>query len=104
MAVFNRLTGATLATMLTLAKPGETIIGVSASHSHPSVIRAAGHAGAKFVDTAGREAFQQAFERETRVAMVAMTRLAVTYEVLPVDAIRIIVKTAHARNVPVYVA
>lgn len=103
VAVFNRLTGATLATTLTLAKAGDTVIGVSASHSHPSVIRAAAHVGAKFVDTAGLEAFQKAFERETRVAMVAMTRLAVTYEVLPVDAIRMIVKTAHARNVPVYV-
>src|SRR2546430_5815747 len=42
--VFNRLTGATLATHLTLAKPGDVIIGVAASHIHPSVIRAAAHA------------------------------------------------------------
>jgi hypothetical protein len=34
-AVFNRLTGATMATHLTLVKPGEVVIGVSASHSHP---------------------------------------------------------------------
>jgi hypothetical protein len=29
------------------------VIGVSASHSHPSVVPAAGHVGARFVDTAG---------------------------------------------------
>jgi len=34
-ALFNRLTGATLATHLTLVKPGDVVIGVSASHSHP---------------------------------------------------------------------
>ena len=35
IAVFNRLTGATMATHLTLVKPGEVVIGVSESHSHP---------------------------------------------------------------------
>jgi L-seryl-tRNA(Ser) seleniumtransferase len=103
IAVFNRLTGATLATTLTLTKPNDTVIGVSASHSHPSVIRAAKHAGTTFIDTAGLKAFREAFEREQRVAMVALTRLAVTYEVLPLDAIRTIVKLAHDRKVPVYV-
>jgi len=43
IAVFNRLTGATLATHLTLVKPGDAVIGVSVSHSHPSVLRAARH-------------------------------------------------------------
>jgi L-seryl-tRNA(Ser) seleniumtransferase len=35
VAVFNRLTGATMATHLTLVKPGDVVIGVSATHSHP---------------------------------------------------------------------
>src|SRR5439155_1630998 len=43
IAVFNRLTGATLATHLTLVKPGDAVIGVSVSRSHPSVLRAAAH-------------------------------------------------------------
>src|SRR5207302_11399242 len=34
-AVFNRLTGATMATHLTLVRPGDVVIGVSESHSHP---------------------------------------------------------------------
>jgi len=103
VAVFNRLTGATLATHLTLVNPGDVVIGVSASHSHPSVIRAAAHAGAKFVDTRGADAFARALEREAGVAMVALTRLAVTYELLPVEAIRAVVKLAHDHGVPVYV-
>lgn len=103
VAVFNRLTGATLATHLTLVKPGDVVIGVSASHSHPSVVRAAAHVGARFIDTTGVDAFTRAIERETRVAMVVLTRLAVTYELMPVEAIRTVVKLAHDRGAPVYV-
>lgn len=101
-AVFNRLTGATLATHLTLVKPGDVVIGVSASHSHPSVIRAARNAGANFIDTAGLDAFAKTIERESRVALVDLTRLAVTYELLPLEAIRAVVKLAHDKGAPVY--
>src|SRR2546428_3419404 len=95
IAVFNRLTGATLATHLTLVKPGDAVIGVSASHSHPSVLRAAAHVGARFTDTTGLEEFKQALAREPKVALVDLTRLAVTYELLPVDAIQTIVALPH---------
>jgi L-seryl-tRNA(Ser) seleniumtransferase len=101
-AVFNRLTGATLATHLTLVNPGDVVVGVSASHSHPSVIRAARHAGATFIDTSGLDPFAETLEREPRVALVDLTRLAVTYELLPLDAIRTIVKLAHDKGAPVY--
>jgi L-seryl-tRNA(Ser) seleniumtransferase len=101
--VFNRLTGATLATHLTFVKPGDVVIGVSASHSHPSVIRAAAHVNCKFTDTAGLDEFQKAIERESRVGMVDLTRLAVTYDLLPVEAIRTIVKLAHDKGAIVYV-
>ncbi len=103
VAVFNRLTGATLAVHLTLVKPGDAVIGVSASHSHPSVIRAAAHVGARFTDTAGLDEFTRALDRESRVTLVDLTRLAVTYELLPVDAIRTIVKLAHDKGALVYV-
>ena len=103
VAVFNRLTGATLATHLTLVKPGDVEIGVSASHSHPSVVRAAAHAGTTFIDTAGLDAFTRAIEREPRVALVVLTRLAVTYDLMPVDAIRTVVKLAHDKGARVYV-
>lgn len=103
IAVFNRLTGATLATHLTLVKPGDVVIGVSASHSHPSVIRAAAHVGARFIDTAGLDEFTKTIERENKVALVDLTRLAVTYELLPVEAIQTIVKLAHEKGALVYV-
>jgi L-seryl-tRNA(Ser) seleniumtransferase len=103
VAVFNRLTGATLATHLTLVQPGDVVIGVSASHSHPTVIRAARLAGARFVDTAGADDFARALEREAKVALVVLTRLAVTYELMPLEAIRTVVKLAHDRNARIYV-
>src|SRR5262245_2536552 len=102
-ALFNRLTGATYATHLTLVKPGDVVLGVSASYSHPSVVRAAAQAGAKLVDTRGVDAFADALDRESGVALVVMTRLAVTYEILSVRDIEKIVGLAHARRVPVYV-
>ena len=103
VAVFNRLTGATMATHLTLVKPGDAVIGVSASHSHPSVVRAAHHVGSRFVDVSGLAAFREALDKEDKVALVDLTRLAVTYELLPVDTIRTIVKLAHEKGALVYV-
>jgi L-seryl-tRNA(Ser) seleniumtransferase len=103
VAVFNRLTGATLATHLTLVRPGDAVIGVSASHSHPTVIRAAAQAGARFVDTVGIEAFARALEHEPAVTLVVLTRLAVTYELMDLPAIRTVVKLAHDRGARVYV-
>ncbi len=102
VAVFNRITGATLATFLVLVKPGETVIGASATISHPSVIRAGRHVGARFIDTSGADAFQRALDSEERVAMIALTRLSTTYDLLPLSDIRRIVDGAHARKVPVY--
>jgi L-seryl-tRNA(Ser) seleniumtransferase len=103
VAVFNRLTGATMATHLTLVKPGDVVIGVSATHSHPSVVRAAGHVGARFIDTAGLGAFRDAIATERSVALVVLTRLAVTYDLLPLEAIETIVRLAHDKGALVYV-
>ena len=103
VALFNRLTGATYATHLTLVKPGDVVIGVSASYSHPSVVRAVAQAGATLIDTAGVDQFAATLEREARVALVVMTRLAVTYEIMPTEQLQHVVHLAHARGVPVYV-
>jgi L-seryl-tRNA(Ser) seleniumtransferase len=102
VAVFNRLTGATMATHLVLVKPGDVVIGVSESHSHPSVVRAADQAGARFIDTAGVAAFRDAITTE-RPSLVVLTRLAVTYDLMPVEAIRTVVRIAHDRSALVYV-
>jgi L-seryl-tRNA(Ser) seleniumtransferase len=103
VAVFNRLTGATMAAHLTLVKPGDVVIGVSASHSHPSVVRAAEHVGARFVDTAGIAAFRDVIAAERSVALVVLTRLAVTYDLLPLEAIETIVRLTHDKGTLVYV-
>src|ERR1700722_18290575 len=103
VAVFNRLTGATIATHLTLVKPGEAVIGVSATHSHPSVVRAAGHAGARLTHTAGLVVFRATTATERSVALVVLTRLAVTYDLLPLEAIETIVRLAHDKGALVYV-
>jgi L-seryl-tRNA(Ser) seleniumtransferase len=103
VAVFNRLTGATMATHLTLVKPDDVVIGVSASHSHPSVVRAARHVRARFIDTAGLGAFRDTIATERSVTLVVLTRLAVTYDLLPLDAIETIVRLAHDKGALVYV-
>jgi L-seryl-tRNA(Ser) seleniumtransferase len=103
VAVFNRLTGATMATHLTLVKPGDVVVGVSASHSHPSVVRAAQHVGAQFIDTAGLAAFRDAIGNERSVALVVLTRLAVTYDILPLETIETIVRLARDKGALVYV-
>jgi len=103
VAVFNRLTGATMATHLTLVRADDVVIGVSASRSHPSVVRAAGHVGARFIDTAGLAAFRDAVAAERSVALVVLTRLAVTYDLLPLEAIETIVRLAHEKGALVYV-
>lgn len=101
--LFNRLTAATLATHLALVAAGDTVIGVSPSHSHPTVIRAARHIGARFVDTSSVDGFGQALEREGRVTLVALTRLAVTYDLFPLETLRSVVRLAHDRGALVYV-
>jgi len=103
IAVFNRLTGATMATHLTLVKPGDVVIGVSESHSHPSVVRAADHSRARFIDTAGLAAFRDAMAVERSVALVVLSRLAVTYDLMPIAAIRAIVRLAHDKGALVYI-
>ncbi len=102
-ALFNRLTGATYATHLTLVKPGDVVIGISASYSHPSVVRAVEQAGATLRDTKSLAEFKSVLEAESRVGLVVMTRLAVTYEIMPEAELRQVVKLAHDRGVPVYV-
>ena len=78
----NRVTAATVATHLTMVKPGQTVIGVSPSYSHPTVIRATNLAGAKFVGTTGVGEFSSALRTEKNVSLVVLTRLAVTYDIL----------------------
>lgn len=96
VAVFNRLTGATMATHLALVKHGDVMIGVSKSYSHPSVMRATSQARARFIDTAGLTAFRNAIATE-RAVLVVLTWLAVTYDLMPLDAISAVIRLAHEK-------
>jgi L-seryl-tRNA(Ser) seleniumtransferase len=93
--VFNRQTAAIMMATRVLAGPGQTVIGVSATGSHPCVIRGAKYAGADFIDTIGIGQFEKAMNETENVALVSMTRLAVSYEILGLKEIEKIVKLAH---------
>ena len=67
------------------------------------MVRAAHHVGARFVDVSGLAAFKEAIAQEPKVALVDLTRLAVTYELLPIEAIRTIVELAREKGAIVYV-
>jgi L-seryl-tRNA(Ser) seleniumtransferase len=101
--LFNRVTAAVTATHLALVRPGDVVVGVSAGYSHPSVVRAAAHAGARFIDTQSVDAFAETLEQEPEVALVALTRLAVTYDILSADDIREIVRLAREKGSVIYV-
>jgi len=58
-------------------------------------------AGARFIDTAGLAAFRDAIATE-RPSLVVLTRLAVTYDLMPIDAIRTVVRLAHDKGALVY--
>ncbi|MGV6874972.1 hypothetical protein ACUSIJ_20060 [Pseudochelatococcus sp. B33] len=103
IAVFNRLTGATLATFLTLVKAGDTVLGITPTHSHPSVIRGARHVNANFIDASGVDEFERVLDREESVSLVVLTRLATTYDMMPIPDVDRVVKASHARGIPVYV-
>ncbi len=94
--LLNRQTAAILAATLTMVRPGDTVIGVSPTYSHPCVVRAAKRAGASFVDTVGYAAFEAALKDHPRPAMVALTRLAVSYDILPEVDLQRVVERAHA--------
>ncbi len=107
MMMFNRQTAAVLTAMLEMAAPGDTVIGASPTYSHPCVIRATKRAGAKFVDTVGVSAFGEALDAaraagET-VSVVALTRLAVSYEIMPVRDIEKIIEMARVAGARILV-
>lgn len=79
------------------------MIGVSESHSPPWVTRAAAHAGARFIDTKGLAAFRNTMAAQPTVALVVLTRLAVTYDLMPVEALGKIVRLAHDKGALVYI-
>ncbi|MEM7221615.1 MAG: hypothetical protein AAF495_01465 [Pseudomonadota bacterium] len=101
--MLNRVTAGLLVAAEILIEPGERVIGVSARYSHPAVVRAVAHAGGQFTDTAGLGAFRAALASGAPVSTVVLTRLAVSYEILPEAEIREIVRLAKAAGARILV-
>ncbi len=96
--VANRTTAGLVAAMQVLVEPGATVVGFSAGYSHPAVRRAVRLAGGSLVDVD-----DAADLRLDDAALLVLTRLAVTYEVLDLDAIERAVAAAGDAGVPVFV-
>jgi L-seryl-tRNA(Ser) seleniumtransferase len=98
--VANRTTAGLVAAMQVLVRPGATVLGFSAGYSHPAVGRAVRLAGGTLVDV--RDTSELA-ERIDAAALLVLTRLAVTYEALPLEEILRATKLAREAKVPVFV-
>jgi L-seryl-tRNA(Ser) seleniumtransferase len=99
----NRLTAATFAVHLTLVRPGDVVVGVSPTYTHPTVLRSAAQVGARFLEAGDVAQLDRVLAREERVSLVVLTRLAVTYDLLPLPAVRRAVELARAKGARVYV-
>ena len=87
--VANRMTAAVVAAMQALVRPGARVVGVSPSYTHPAVVRAVRLAGGEFEEGG---AINDAH-------LVVLTRLAVTYDALPLAEIERVME----HGVPVFI-
>lgn len=101
--VFNRLTAALLTAADVMINPGDVVIGVSPRYSHPAVTRAVAHGGGIFTDTTGLGAFKETMDAAEKVDIVFVTRLSVTYEILPEADLYEIVRIARDRGAQIIV-
>ncbi len=97
----NRMTAATTSAFLELVEPGDTVAGVAPNTSHASVVRAADHVGADFVDAGSLDELEGALETGD-VSLVALSRMDVTYNHFEADEARDIVEAAHDAGARVY--
>jgi len=101
--VFNRLTAALLTAADVMINPGDVVIGVSPRYSHPAVTRAVAHGGGIFTDTTGLGAFKETMDAAEKVDIVFVTRLSVTYEILPEADLYEIIRIARDRGAQIIV-
>jgi L-seryl-tRNA(Ser) seleniumtransferase len=91
--VANRLTAAMVAAMQVLVRPGDTVVGVSPTYTHPTVVRSVELAGGEFRDGGPLEGAD----------LVVLTRLAVTYDAFSTKELAGHAAEAEARGLPVFV-
>ncbi len=101
--MLNRLTAALWLAADVMIAPGDNVIGVSPRYSHPAVVRAVADARGNFTDTTGVDAFAKALSATDNVTTVMLTRLAVSYEILPEKDLRTIVALAREANAKVII-
>ncbi len=101
--VFNRLTAALLTAADVMINPGDVVIGVSPRYSHPAVTRAVAHGGGSFTDTMGLGEFKQTMDAAEKVDVVFITRLSVSYEILPEADLAEIVRIAREHGAQIMV-
>ena len=101
--VVNRLTAALLVAGDVLIGEGEMVVGVSPRYSHPAVARAVAHSRGIFRDTMGLAQFEKAMAEAERVDAVFVTRLPVSYEILPEEDLCQVMRLAKARGAKVIV-
>jgi L-seryl-tRNA(Ser) seleniumtransferase len=91
--VANRLTAAMVAAMQVLVRPGETVVGISPTYTHPTVVRSVELAGGEFREGGPLEGAD----------LVVLTRLAVTYDAFSADELAAALADANAHGLPVFV-
>jgi L-seryl-tRNA(Ser) seleniumtransferase len=91
--VANRMTAAAVAAMQVLVPRGGSVVGISASYTHPAVARAVALAGGEFREGGAIEGAD----------LMVLTRLAVTYELLPEERMHAALDEARRLDVPVFV-
>ena len=94
--LLNRLTGALLLGAEVLVSPGDEVIGVSPRYSHPAVRRAVNRARGTFTDVVGAKGLRDALRGTPHPAVVFVTRLSVSYEILADDELREVIERAKA--------
>jgi L-seryl-tRNA(Ser) seleniumtransferase len=91
--VANRMTAAAVAAMQVLVRPGSSVVGISPSYTHPAVVRGVRLAGGEFDEGGAIEGAD----------LLVLTRLAVTYEMLPSERLLEVIEDARRHEVPIFV-
>lgn len=102
-AVITRQTAAIHCSMMVLLEPGDLVVGVSPTYTHPCCIRAVKLSGGRFVEGTGYEEFAALMKKHANeVKTVIITRLSVSYEILNEEDMQKIMKLARQHNCKVF--
>ena len=100
LVTVNRTTAGLLLAADVIVRPGQTVLGVSPSYSHPAVLRAVAHAGGRHCGGTPRDAWAW-IRQHGAPDVIFLTRLAVTYDILDQHDIEEFVQFARAGSIPV---